>query len=604
MNIAKRAKRTGSGYSAVKTERRIPINFDLQVLDLMTSYSISENKYIRKAGLINLRNLVNLLDIELYINDPEKMKRINFMKKALEARTIRGIKNTDMIIQYASGGILEKQTYDVSQLPLLSTEELKWVDETVSDSLKYVFLYEQANNFMELLIKFQNEDYKNRSTIVSQLERAIQEIQTSFRRVKVENMEDMVFSLREDKYDNAITDIYERSINPNRKLLTGMQGFNLLTNGGYESGRVYGYFGITGVGKSMTLLNIAYQIKKYNRLYKPKDPTKTPVIVILTMENDVTETVKRLYSIATGAGPDDFKNTPLDEIKRKFAEDGELYLTDDSPIDILIKYQPSGTCDTSYMYELVEQLEDDGYETVAFIQDHLKKIRSANYRNADLRIELGEVINEMKAFAIIKDIPVITCSHLNRDACAKIDAAAQSSKGDLIRMLGKANIGESMLILDNIDFGFLIDKEYDANGQPYLCCLTVKKRDFAPIEYICQPYESATSIRLVEDFYSAVPLYKESVGPVKQLKPQEINKSAYTNVSMLYDDDEDDDIFARSKVYNESTVSAPPISEKIKIEERKNAVLEPCAVFRTNPLGIPGLVTVPSSPVIFRDNVA
>ena len=60
-----------------------------------------------------------------------------------------------------------------------------------------------------------------------------------------------------------------------------------------------------------------------------------------------------------------------------------------------------------------------------FDGDLMAVISCANKKESKTtrRIELGEVINEMKAFAIIKDIPVITCSHLNRDACAKIDAA-------------------------------------------------------------------------------------------------------------------------------------------------------------------------------------
>ena len=90
MKITSRQKRKGQGYSVVKTDKRIPIKYDLQVLDLMCTYSISENAYIRKSSLMNLRNLIHLLDMDYYVNDPEKMKRISFIKKALDGRLAKG----------------------------------------------------------------------------------------------------------------------------------------------------------------------------------------------------------------------------------------------------------------------------------------------------------------------------------------------------------------------------------------------------------------------------------------------------------------------------------------------------------------------------------
>ena len=528
---------------------------------------------------MNLRNLVHLLDMDYYVNEPEKMTRISFIKKALDARLVKGLHNETAIIKYANGGIIDDTSF-VPDGDLLSTEELNWLDENVSESLKYLYLYDDADDLYNLLDKFRNGDFKSRSSIVSQIEQKIQDVQTAFRRARTESAQAEVFRLRNDRFDASISDIHRRATDPNRKLLTGMQGFNLLVGGGLECRRVYGLFGTTGVGKSLTLLNVAYQIKKYNKNLKPKDPTKIPVIVILTMENDVDETVQRLYSIATGAGPDEFRSLSLDEVKKRLHDDGELYLSDDNPIDILIKYMPSGGVDTNYMYELVEELEDEGYETIAFIQDHLKKIRSAMYKNVDLRIELGEVINEFKAFAIAKDIPVITCSHLNREACAKMEMAAQSSKADITRMLGKSNIGESMLILDNIDFGFMINVEYDANGNKYLCVWTQKKRGYTPFDYVVLPFEQ-NGIKLAEDFYLDTPLFKDTVGNVHELNRAQTNTSQYSTIKVLYeDDDEDNDIFSGATTYSIDTVPEPlpgavmPMPEPEMIE---------CVRFVSNP---------------------
>ena len=241
---------------------------------------------------------------------------------------------------------------------------------------------------------------------------------------------------------------------------------------------------------------------------------------------------------------------------------------------------PSGGVDTNYMYELVEELEDEGYETIAFIQDHLKKIRSAMYKNVDLRIELGEVINEFKAFAIAKDIPVITCSHLNREACAKMEMAAQSSKADITRMLGKSNIGESMLILDNIDFGFMINVEYDANGNKYLCVWTQKKRGYTPFDYVVLPFER-NGIKLAEDFYLDTPLFKDTVGNVHELNRAQTNTSQYSTIKVLYeDDDEDNDIFSGATTYSIDTVPEPLPGAVMPMPEPE---MVECVRFVSNP---------------------
>ena len=181
-----------------------------------------------------------------------------------------------------------------------------------------------------------------------------------------------------------------------------MQGFNQLIGGGFENTRLYLLLGVTGGGKSLSMLNIAYQIKKYNKNFKPKDPTKIPCVVYLTMENSVTETIQRLFEICVG---DDMRNYSPEDIEYKLRTEGELYLTDESPIDIIIKYKPNRSEDTSYLYTLTEDLEDEGYEVICLIQDHIKRLRSVE-NQPDVRLELGNVANEMKTFAIIKDIPV------------------------------------------------------------------------------------------------------------------------------------------------------------------------------------------------------
>ena len=77
---------------------KIPLTFDIRVLNLFCSFVISENKYIRKHHLMNLRKVLDIIDPSTYENDIDKVNRIRFINKALEAKLDRRLVKKDMII--------------------------------------------------------------------------------------------------------------------------------------------------------------------------------------------------------------------------------------------------------------------------------------------------------------------------------------------------------------------------------------------------------------------------------------------------------------------------------------------------------------------------
>ena len=112
MQFETRKRKYGQGRTAIKTKRRLPINFDIGSLDLMCQYVISTNRNIKRGMYINLRNLIELLDMEKYINDQEKYKRVLFIKKGLEGRLVRGLDKPSTIIKYINGGFISIQCRD------------------------------------------------------------------------------------------------------------------------------------------------------------------------------------------------------------------------------------------------------------------------------------------------------------------------------------------------------------------------------------------------------------------------------------------------------------------------------------------------------------
>jgi len=514
MVINKSSKR----FNNIQNVSNIKMVIDLSTFNIFCRYVISSSAHLRMNHLMNLKKLINGLDINTYNNDPDKIKRIEFIRRGLEARITYNLTDHDMIMNHIRSGL----DFDIDFIDLndfeLTADEILWVHNLVTESLKYFFVYSAADELLDIGTRIKSSDYSHRGDIIKEFEEMIDNAKNNFRKANTEdNLTDMTFSLRDGVFEEAITETYNLITNPSRRLICGMQGLNEMVGGGFESGRVYMLLGITGIGKSISLLNLAYQLKRYNRQYKTKDPTKTPCIVILTMENTVVETITRLFDLSV-EGTLSMGNYSLDDVLTKLRTEGELVLDDSSPIDLVIKYKANKSVDTSYLYTLCEDLEDDGYEVICMIQDHVKRIRSI-YNSSDIRIELGDIVNELKVFAAYKDIPVITNCHLNRDAAKTIEEGnAKSSPTDITMKLGKSNVGESLLMLDNIDCAIIINLDFDENNNKYMVYSIIKMRDKTERTFFCQPFLYGSGIRMVEDV-GGVPQFRE------RLHTRELNRS-------------------------------------------------------------------------------
>lgn len=540
---------------ASNLNKKLDINLDIRALDIICKMVVSNNQTIRRGHLINIRNLIYMIRPENYINDNEKSKRISFIKKGIEARLEFNINDPYMVLRHISGDLLDDSIINLDDYKELTSSEIAWMNGVISECLKSSHIYNNIDNLMDICSRIKSADYGSKADIMKEFEGVINGIQNDFRKCKNENQIDEIFSLREGYFENVMYDTYRTLSSPRRKLITGMQGMNELLGGGFENGRCYVYFGLPGEGKSTVILNIMYQIKKYNKDYRTKDPTKRPCVVLLTMENTVTESIERLFGMATNKySMTDFS---VDSVIKMMKEEGELYLNDESPIDIIIKFVPSNSVDTSYLYTLTEDLEDQGLEVIAMFQDYIGRIRSVDHLQ-DIRLEYGAIIDEFKTYAEIKDVPVISVAQLNRDASKHIDEAKKTSKSDLVRLIGRSNISESMLILNNIDAGFLIAPEFSQDGERFLGIQRIKirykagDRDFLYLPFI------SNSLKLSEDL-NGIANYKTSMRSESPFGSPTVQSQYQTNTIMdmgqiMRSSSNDENIFS-TKVISNGNVS-------------------------------------------------
>lgn len=487
----------------------IDIGLDDHTLETFCNMVLSQNKLVRRTQLVNINKLIDLIDPAKYVNDPDKVKKINFIRKGIEARLGFNLNDKYLILQHIDGGVISDDVINIDRYEEMNSADVEFMNNMVSETLHYANVYQSINKIMDICTRFKAKEYGTKGEIVEEFKDCINEVQNDFRRTRNENRTEMVFSLSEEIFNDSVTETYNRAANPRKRLITGIQAMNELLGGGFESGRIYTFFGLPGEGKSTLILNLMYQMKKYNRDYVCKDPTKRPCIVLLTMENSVEESIERLFGISTGR--DSMIEFDLQSAIELMRTTGELTLNDSNPIDIIIKFKPTNSVDTSYMYTLSDDLEDQGYEVIAFFQDYIGRIRSSQHLN-DTRLEYGAVTDDFKTFAQFKDIPVISVSQLNRDASRRIDEGRQTNKNDLVRSLGRSNISESMLILNNIDGGFMLTPEYTNTGEKFMGIQRVKIRyNATSLEIVYLPFDT-NGIKLIEDFGS-IPVHKISLKP-------------------------------------------------------------------------------------------
>ena len=543
-------------------KKPIVLNLDLSTLDILCRYILQSHVFVKIEHLVNLRNLLISIDPKTYENDQEKLKRYNFLFKGLEARIEEKLNDRDIVLNYINGGLTYKLDFiDYNRLNL-SKQEIDHVHKLVAETLKFKFMYIDADEYLDILTRFKTCDFENRGNIINEFENLLDRTKNNFRNARVEDSAvNMTFSLRDGVFENCITDAYNILTDSNRRLITGMQGFNEIVGGGLEDERVYMLSGTAGTGKSFAILNIIYQIKKYNPYYKTKDPTKKPCIILLTMENTVVETISRLFAIINDHGGGKMANYSLQDVIRIMREQGQLYLNDSSPIDIVIKYKPNKSIDTSYLYTLYDDLSDEGYEMILLAQDHIKRIRSI-YNAIDLRIELGDVMNEFKTFAIDKSIPVLTVAHLNREATRVLEEEAKKGNKDTGRLIGAHNIGESMLLIDNVDCNINITKDYDKDGAMYMCFNATKMRDDSLRNYICQPFAVGSKIRLLEDI-GGIPQFKESIHMAPEMKRNAAVKTSGASSMFNFDNVLDNNENNQDNPFNQDSYTLES-SEKIQ----------------------------------------
>lgn len=175
------------------------------------------------------------------------------------------------------------------------------------------------------------------------------------------------------------------------------------------------------------------------------------------MENTNKETITRLWNHCFGNNSE-IKNYEKHEAARMLEQAGLFTPNDPNSPELLIWYRSNRSINTSDLNAMLEDLKKEGKECIFLILDYAKRIRPTE-ASKELRIELGNVTNELKTIAMEQDIPILSAMQLNREAFRALeDADSFEEKLKASDKLGAANIGESIDMIQNVDCAFIVNR--------------------------------------------------------------------------------------------------------------------------------------------------
>ena len=489
----------------------IKIKFNITTLDSIISLLYKDTKLLTRKTQNNILNLFSNLDLNEYDNNPELLDRIWIIKNTIIGRVKEGIESSnENLIQYCRDreDCNEHIESILSAIPVsnLTYQECKILINKLEDALKYGYCTTFIPLLSELMEYIQTASFGEYKSVQEKLFQ-ISNLFINIKRQIGSKGSDETFSLYEEAFDNAIDEVVTKLSDRNRIFVTGIKRLNTLLAPGYMSKRLYTYLAFPGKGKSMILLKSAIDIKKYNKGVKTKDPDKRPAVLFLTLENDIPETVERIYNMTVDS--DDIRNYTPKQVIKKMRKTGHLEITEEDNIDIIIKEYKNRELDTNDLYAIINDMADEGIEVIALVIDYMKRLRPAEKAGSE-KEELKNISNELKDIAKFFDIPVITAQQLNRSGAAVIDAALQANKEDVTRLVGSDSIAGAWEIQENSDMTIIINPETKADtGEQYLTFKMLKRRyrshetdeKLKKLEYFNHPFEPGNGIRLIDDIY-------------------------------------------------------------------------------------------------------
>ena len=494
---------------ATDINKPIRVKMDERLLTMILNFLFKDKTIVRsRRALKSVKELFDHLDDTVYEDKYKCQNLIWLIRKVSTAILSPDCGSMDSVIITVKDDIEfdddKEELLDKVDPSSVSYEDCRTIVTQIDDRLRFGYVGTTVDTFKSMVNKIDLDDYKSFRAIDNDLYQYAVGIVNAKRNTSSLDAE-QTFSLQDGQFETVVTDALERLKDTDKVFRTGIRRWNTLLGGAYLSKKLYVYLALPAGGKSQILLKSALDIKKYNPNIQAKNPDKRPAILLITMENDIDETIERIFNMSGSDG--NIRDYSAKQVIQKLRIDGSLSLKSDNSFDIIIKYYPNRSIDTNDLYTIVKDINDSGEEVEVLILDYLKRIKPSE-RAKDEKEELKNITNELKTLAKLEDICVITAQQLNRSAAATIDNAMRDNKTDATKLIGRENVGSAWEIIENADWSCIINPDKkQGTDEPYLDFKLIKRRyrsfeaseELSRMTYFTHPYDGKSSCRLIDD---------------------------------------------------------------------------------------------------------
>ena len=516
---------------------KINVFFKKSILkNIMKMLTMEHAGYRSFKAVKNINALFNNLDMTKYRNSME-LESYVWCITYISKKWLDGYVTPDLIAEVAK----REPEYDnikediitscMNDDNIITAPEAKGVMDLITEALQFGFITPLKDEYINLLddIDLNSpgafKELVNRLFLVS---KSLMDIQyntnlvtnkISFNTANLESVRD------------ALRQTIESLSGKGNMLKMGIRRWNTLLSPALMNGRLYVYAGPVGGGKSVVLQKTAMDIREYNPNYQTKTPGMNPCVLYISMENTFTECIERTWNMTFD---DPITNYTIDQAIDMICDKlglaqirkdavtitdtttGEKTLSDlirepseddKRNIEIVMQYFPYREISTNDLFTIIHDLREENLECCALVFDYIKRIRPAEPEADNEKMELNRIMNELKALAVILDIPVITAHQINRAGTALIDQAVRSGKGDGLKAVGREHIGSAYEVAEVADFLALVNIDYKpGTDERYLEMNVVKRRridaaeaEFAKFTYLAHPFSKSNGLRLIDD---------------------------------------------------------------------------------------------------------
>lgn len=491
-------------------DQTIKIVFDIDMVEALIKYMRCE--YVTQPQKMAVHRLMAILDFKQYSYNQDILDRLNLLRVLAQGTCEEHICDDSVLMSYIrerlddADDIIKCVNFNKNQI---NDSECKIMNKFINERLQYVYIYQVKDEIIKELSTFDNIGFTSYYDVVNTLKEKLSKLLVKLQNISSPDELIRKFNFSDDEYMDLLARVVEKAKKPSTILMTGIRQLNAILSPGFQSGRMYTFLGGTGKFKSGTLWNITDQIRRYNPQIKPVENGMRKVLLFVTMENTIYETILRLFDMYN-PGVKDIKEMEVEEVAKILRDEGKFIFTNDSGIDIEMRYFADLEIATSSLYTLIQELADQGKQVIALILDYILKLNSDNEHHGDERTRISFAGRELKALAQYFDIPVITAMQINREGNSILEATMQDSKEDVGRFIGNSYVGECWDLIQTSDWVCFVNLEMQkSTGKWYLSFKRTKLRgkpDPLALDYFNHPFVNNNGIRLEPDVTKPEPV--------------------------------------------------------------------------------------------------